>query len=176
MNDRKIVRLVRAKDRDAAPAAPLSYGVLPQLLGFHLRRGQTAIFAHFQEHVTPEDSITPGLFGMLEVIAANEGLAQGELARAMGVDRSTIVKVIDQLEARRLIARQTSKEDKRRYRLCLTKAGKIAHARMRALILRHEDLFVRSRLSPDEVRTLIGLLERLHLPLRPAGAAPADVP
>jgi DNA-binding MarR family transcriptional regulator len=165
MNDRKIARLVRPNESEAprgAQAAPVSYGVLPQLLGFHLRRSQTAIFDHFREFVTPEDSITPGLFGMLEVIAANEGLAQSELAKAMGVDRSTIVKVIDQLEARGLITRRVAKDDKRRYRLCLTSAGKTEHARIRALVLNHEALFVRSLLSADEVQTLIGLLERLH--------------
>ncbi|MBB4199254.1 DNA-binding MarR family transcriptional regulator [Rhodoblastus sphagnicola] len=173
MNDRRIVRLA-SKDReprDASDSAPVSYGVLPQLLGFHLRRSQTAVFSHFMEFVSPEESITPGLFGMLEVIAANEGLAQSELAKAMGVDRSTIVKAIDQLEARRLIARRPSSDDKRRHRLCLTPAGKAARARIRELILNHEALLVRSRLSTEEVQTLIGLLERLC-----QGAQPASFP
>jgi DNA-binding MarR family transcriptional regulator len=168
MSEQKIVRLVVSRSREPVretekiEAAPLSYGVLPHLLGFHLRRSQTAIFAHFMECVSPEESITPGLFGMLEVIAANEGMAQSELAKAMGVDRSTIVKVIDQLEARRLIARRPARDDKRRYRLCLTPAGRDAHERIRALILKHESAFIRPRLSAAELDTLIGLLERLH--------------
>ena len=86
----------------------MSYGLLPRILGYHLRRTQVAIFQHFSRTVAAEEDITPGLFGMLQVIAANPGLGQSRLAEAMEVDRSTIVKVVDQLEGRGLIIREPS--------------------------------------------------------------------
>ncbi len=160
MNDLKI-----AVDMPPAVAPrsghEMSYGLLPQILGYHLRRTQVAIFQHFSATVTAEENITPGLFGMLQVIAANPGLAQSRLAEAMEVDRSTIVKVVDQLEGRGLIVRGSSPVDKRSHCLRLTEAGHSALRRMETLVLHHEDEFTNT-LSADERRLLIDMLMRLY--------------
>lgn len=140
----------------------LTYGLLPQVLGYHLRRTQVAIFRHFARTVAATTGITPGLLGMLQVIAANPGLAQSRLAEAMEVDRSTIVKVVDQLEARGLIVREPSPSDKRSYCLRLTDAGAAELPRMQRLMLEHEDEFAQP-LSAQEREQLIQLLRRLYL-------------
>ncbi len=142
-------------------AQELSYGALPEVLGYHLRRAQVALFKHYSRSVAAQTGLTPGLLGMLQVIAANPGLAQSRLAEAMGVDRSTIVKVVDQLEARGLIVREPSPSDKRSHCLRLTAAGAAELPRMQRLMRRHEDEFAQP-LSADERRTLIELLARLH--------------
>jgi DNA-binding MarR family transcriptional regulator len=139
----------------------LSRGLLPQILGYHLRRTQVAIFRHFSGSVAAKEDITPGLFGMLQVIAANPGLAQSRLAEAMEVDRSAIVKVVDQLEERELILREPSPSDKRSYCLRLTEGGRRALRRMETLVLRHEDEFTKM-LSTEERQFLIDLLTRLY--------------
>jgi DNA-binding MarR family transcriptional regulator len=139
----------------------LSYGLLPQILGYHLRRTQVAIFRHFSRTVAAAEDITPGLLGMLQVIAANPGLGQSRLAEAMEVDRSTIVKVVDQLAGRGLIIRGPSPNDKRSHCLRLTDEGRMALRRMEILMLRHEDEFTKV-LSADERQFLIRLLMRLY--------------
>jgi DNA-binding MarR family transcriptional regulator len=144
----------------------LSYGLLPQILGYHLRRTQFAIFRHFSRTVSTQENITPGLFGMLQVIAANPGLWQSRLAEAMEVDRSTIVKVVDQLEERGLIVHWPSPNDKRSNCLRLTEKGRTALRRMETLVLRHEDEFARL-LSVDERQLLVRLLVRLYRGARP---------
>jgi DNA-binding MarR family transcriptional regulator len=139
----------------------MSYGLLPQILGYHLRRTQVAIFQHFSKTVAAKEDITPGLFGMLQVIAANPGLGQSRLAETMEVDRSTIVKVVDQLEGRGLIMREPSPTDKRSHCLRLTEAGRRALRRMESLVLRHEDEFTKT-LSAQERQFLVRLLQRLY--------------
>ena len=152
----------RAADAGTPPQAgqELAYGLLPQVLGYHLRRTQVAIFRHFSRTVAAETGITPGLLGMLQVIAANPGLAQSRLAEAMEVDRSTIVKVVDQLEARGLIVREASASDKRSYCLRLTAQGAAELPRMQRLMIEHEDAFAQP-LTAKERRQLIALLKRL---------------
>ncbi len=153
-----------AADATAPPpraGAGLTYGLLPQVLGYHLRRTQVAIFRHFARTVAAQTGITPGLLGMLQVIAANPGLAQSRLAEAMEVDRSTIVKVVDQLQARGLIVREPSPSDKRSWGLRLTPAGAVELPRMQRLMQAHEDEFA-APLSPEERQQLIGLLARLY--------------
>jgi len=139
----------------------LSYGLLPQILGYHLRRTQVAIFRHFSRTVSTDEDITPGLFGMLQVIAANPGLGQSRLAEAMEVDRSAIVKVVDQLEGRGLIIRWPSLHDKRSNCLRLTAKGRKALRRMETRVLQHEDEFTEV-LSAEERETLVRLLMRLY--------------
>lgn len=139
----------------------LSLGLLPQILGYHLRCTQVAIFEHFSTTVGKEMDITPGLFGMLQVIAANPGLAQSRLAEAMGVNRSTIVKAVDQLERHGLIIREPSPTDSRSRRLLLTKGARAALQRMERLVLAHEKQFT-ALLSASELGALIELLERLY--------------
>ena len=145
----------------ARGAHDMSYGLLPQILGYHLRRTQVAIFQHFSRSVAAKEDITPGLFGMLQVIAANPGLGQSRLAETMEVDRSTVVKVVDRLEDRELIMREPSATDRRSHCLRLTDKGRAALRRMEQLVLRHEDEFTKT-LSAEERRVLVRLLVRLY--------------
>ncbi len=50
--------------------------------------------------------LTPALFALLNVIGAREGAIQQELGSALGIDRSTMVSLIDQLESAGLAKRR----------------------------------------------------------------------
>jgi DNA-binding MarR family transcriptional regulator len=97
---------------------------------------------------------------MLVLIEANPGVTQSRLARAVGLDRSTMVAVLDQLEARGLLERRQG-EDRRTNGLWLTKAGRALFARMKRRVLAHEAR-IAARLSAEERRTLLELLARLN--------------
>jgi len=138
----------------------VNYGLLPELIGFNLRRTQIKIFQAFAETVGRHD-ITPGQFGVLEIINANPGLNQSELGVAMGVDRSTVVAVIDRLEGRDLVVRAPSPKDRRSYALRLSPGGEELLATLQPLVRAH-DKRAGAALSDDEVASLIGLLRRLE--------------
>src|SRR5918994_5507882 len=53
-------------------------------------------------------SLTPALFALLNVIGAREGAIQQELGSTLGIDRSTMVSLIDQLERAGLAKRRPS--------------------------------------------------------------------
>jgi DNA-binding MarR family transcriptional regulator len=135
--------------------------MLPELLGYRLRRAQRAVYESFLRIVGEKEDITPGLFGMAQVIAANPGLNQTRLADGMGVDRSTIVTVIDKLESRGLVERRGSTRDPRAYCLHVTRSGRLAIRRMETLVRRHEEE-VASGLTAAERETLMRLLARLY--------------
>ncbi len=79
----------------------IDFGLLPGLLGYQVRQAQIAIFRDFTATLA-DDGMTPTLFGSLVLIEANPGLKQADLARALQLDRSTVVTVIDTLEKRGL--------------------------------------------------------------------------
>lgn len=133
--------------------------MLEELLGYHLRRAQAAVFADFMRTLA-DDRITPGQFGVLVLIDRNPGLNQSALARMLGIERSTMVAVIDGLEARGLVARQGSDSDRRLNVLCLTRLGKALLSEVKPKVRRHEKR-IAADLRPEEVAALIGLLKRI---------------
>jgi DNA-binding MarR family transcriptional regulator len=142
-------------DRDAG----ISLGLLPSLLGYALRRAQVAVFQNFTE-VVGASELTPGQFGVLAVIDANPGLSQTQLGNALGIDRSTVVAVIDRLESRGLVARQPAPHDRRSHALHLSDGGKITLRRLTERVRAHERQIARD-LSTEEQARLIELLRRV---------------
>ncbi|WP_435134788.1 MarR family winged helix-turn-helix transcriptional regulator [Actinacidiphila sp. bgisy144] len=61
---------------------------------------------------------------VLAVLAAGHPLSQVEAARRLGVDRTTMVALVDVLEGQELVERRRSKEDRRRNVVELTELGK----------------------------------------------------
>ena len=144
----------------APPVEAVDYDILPELVGYHLRRAQGVVFDDFLRTMATQ-RIAPGQFGVLVLIAANPGLSQSALARAVGVERSTMVEVIDRLQARGLVERRPSAADRRSYALGLSAAGRRLLTRLKPMVRRHERR-VTKRLDDAEKATLIGLLRRLH--------------
>ena len=137
----------------------LSLGILSSLLGYHLRRAQVAAFQNFAE-VVGASELTPGQFGVLVVIDANAGLSQTRLGSALGIDRSTVVAVIDRLESRGLVVRRPSPHDRRSHALHLSEEGKGVLKRITERVLAHEQM-IAAKLSEAELASLIELLDRV---------------
>ena len=139
-----------------ARAAPLKPGVLPSLIGYRLRRAQQAVFRDFATSVA---DVSPGRAGMLLLVDANPGVTQGRLALAVGLDRSTMVGVIDALEAQHLVERRRG-DDRRTNGLWLTASGRSFVSRLKKRIELHERR-VAAHLSAAERAQLLALLEKL---------------
>ena len=142
-----------------AKAAALDHGTLPGLIGYQLRLAQIRVFRDFMRDASPHD-VSPGLLGMLMLIEANPGLTQSALAVAVALDRSTMVGVIDRLEARGWVERRVTRNDRRAYQLILTAAGAVAVGELKNLVAAHEKRIL-SGLSQSETRVLHNLLTRV---------------
>ena len=103
--------------------------------------------------------LTPALFGLLNVLGAREGAIQQELGSAMGVDPSTMVSLIDQLETAGLANRRPHPTDRRAREVVITPKGRRALERGRQLANQVEDEVLRG-LSATERRELLSLLRR----------------
>src|SRR4051812_14785731 len=103
--------------------------------------------------------LSPALFGLLNVIGAREGAIQQELGAAMGVDPSTVVSLIDQLEGAGLAKRRPSPRDRRAREVTITPKGRRTLERARRMILEIEDE-VLGGLSGSERSRLLSLLRR----------------
>jgi DNA-binding MarR family transcriptional regulator len=103
--------------------------------------------------------LTPALFAVLNVTGAREGAIQQELGSAIGIDRSTMVSLIDQLETAGLAKRRPSARDRRAREIAITPKGRRLLERSRRMISETEDE-VLAGLTAEERSKLLSLLRR----------------
>jgi DNA-binding MarR family transcriptional regulator len=103
--------------------------------------------------------LTPALFGLLNVLGAREGAIQQELGSAMGIDPSTMVSLIDELERAGLAKRRPHPTDRRAREVTITPKGRRLLERARRMAAQVEDEVLRG-LTATERRELLALLRR----------------
>ncbi|HLB21970.1 MAG TPA: MarR family transcriptional regulator [Solirubrobacteraceae bacterium] len=103
--------------------------------------------------------LTPALFALLNVLGARVGAIQQEISSAMGVDPSTIVSLIDQLESAGLATRRPHPKDRRAREVAITAKGRRVLERARRMAVEVEDE-VLGGLTAAERRQLLTLLRR----------------
>lgn len=146
----------QTKVKRAQSTSTLKQGLLPELIGYRLRLAQQSVFRDFAASVP---GLSPGRVGMLLLIEANPGVTQSRLAHAVSRDRSTMVGVLDHLEAKRLIERRRG-ADRRTNGVWLTRTGRAVLSRAKRAIAAHERR-VAARLSSAERAQLLQLLARI---------------
>jgi DNA-binding MarR family transcriptional regulator len=157
----------------ASPARELSRraGFLLAQLGTHAHRRFAERLAGLGLH--------PRHFGMLSHLAAAEGQSQQALSLALGVHRSAVVALVDDLEQRGLAERRRHPIDRRAYSLYLTPRGRELLAELERAA-DEEDAELLTALDAPERSQLIALLQRVaesqgltagvHPNLEPRGA------
>src|SRR5438067_10154772 len=85
-------------------------------LFFRLWRASHTRFAAALEPV----GLRPPTFGLLNVLGARDGAIQQEISAEMGIDPSTTVSLIDELEAAGLARRGPHPSDRRARELAIT--------------------------------------------------------
>jgi MarR family transcriptional regulator, lower aerobic nicotinate degradation pathway regulator len=103
--------------------------------------------------------LTTAHFALLNVLGTHEGAIQQELGATMGIDPSTMVALIDQLEDAGLAKRRPRPTDRRAREVVITAKGRRVLKRARQLARQVEDDVLRG-LSRAERRQVLALLRR----------------
>ena len=143
-----------SSNAQAAPARGLSRraGFLLVQLGTHRHR-------RFAERLAPFD-LHPRHFGMLNHLAVNEGQSQQALSAALGIHRSAVVALVDDLEQRGLAERRRDPIDRRAYALYLTRPGRKLLAEL-GRAAQEDEAELLTALDASERSQLISLLQRV---------------
>jgi DNA-binding MarR family transcriptional regulator len=135
-------------------------GEIRDVLGFHIRLAHVACYRHFMETFS-ELELTQKQVSVLWLVSDNPGVAQTDLAQRLRMDRATTMGIVNRLSARGYLRRGPSPVDRRRKTLFLTDEGDETLRRAREAIRAHER-WLKSRFTKAEIRTLMGLLDRIH--------------
>jgi DNA-binding MarR family transcriptional regulator len=139
----------------STPSADTEVAEFAGQLFFRLWRASHTRIAESLESI----GLTPALFGVLNFLGAREGAIQQEIGSAMGIDPSTMVSLIDQLEKTGLAKRTPHPKDRRAREVAITPKGRRTLERGRGLAMQVEDDVLRG-LTAAERRQLLTLLRR----------------
>lgn len=138
----------------------ITEGGLEGLVGYNLKRAYMIVQADFRAALGI-DGLSPRAFSALALVVANPGITQSELSRQLGVERSGLVAIVDDLERRGLIARAAVPGDRRVQALVPSARGRAVYLEALATAERHERALL-SDLSEAERATLLDLLRRIR--------------
>jgi DNA-binding MarR family transcriptional regulator len=128
----------------------------------------------FSETLEPL-GVTTRLWGALNVLDAEGAITQHALGACVGIDPSSMVATIDELEAKGLVERRRHPTDRRAHALHITELGRETLARGRKLARgAHEDLL--APLNAEERAQLHELLLRLATASRGDGRPASEQP
>ncbi len=159
--------------QDGGLSDEMAPGMLAGYLGPKVRVLWNLLSAKMVAALAPF-GLRTGAFSTLALLDANPGCSLTELARGLGMDKSAVVPIIDELEARGLVSRVRLPRDRRRHALTLTEEGQ-ATARHMQGPASSVGVPIRRALSDEEMTQLLSLLDRAYRALAesPDNAAPS---
>jgi MarR family transcriptional regulator, lower aerobic nicotinate degradation pathway regulator len=141
---------------DMTPELP---PIVATSFGFLLHKAAQKLREDFEAALAPHD-LQARQAGLLMTLASAGMLSQQAIGQLHRVDRTTMVALIDDLEARELVERVRDPGDRRVYRLMLTRSGR-AIAKKAAALLKSCEAASLAALATSEQDLLHGLLTKL---------------
>jgi DNA-binding MarR family transcriptional regulator len=132
---------------------------LRESIGFLITRVQFRMHRDFQTALAPL-GIEPQHFGILVALEATGPVSQSELARVFAISGAHMVKLIDELEAREMVARRKVETDRRTHVIELLPAAKAAVRRVAPIAAETVDERL-APLSATQATRLVTLVRRL---------------
>jgi DNA-binding MarR family transcriptional regulator len=134
--------------------------VLWESVGFLLSKAADQIERRFSETLRPY-GISPRQFGVLASIAHQGPQSQQKLGERLGIDRTSMVNIIDTLEDTKLVTRVRDRDDRRRYAITLSKKGDaLLRDKLMAVDAETHKHYL-GVLEPGEQQLLLNILRRL---------------
>jgi DNA-binding MarR family transcriptional regulator len=104
--------------------------------------------------------LTVRMCGVLNLLADEGPLSQHEIGEMLGIDRTTMVELLDDLEKQGILRREVNPDDRRSHMIKLTPQGK---ARQKVAMKAFDDAAAEffSPLSASERQAMAAMLKRL---------------
>lgn len=133
---------------------------LEAYIGYNLKRAYVILQKDFREALGA-DGLAPRDFSALALVVQFPNITQSELARMLGIERSGLVAIVDELEGRGYLSRAAVPGDRRVHALVPTPTGIAACARATEQVKAHEEKLL-SHMTQDEIQMLGSLLRKIR--------------
>lgn len=128
-------------------------------LGWLLGKGYQLLVAECDKRLAPL-GLTAAQYGVTAILARNEARTSSELCQRMDYDPGAMTRLLQRLEAKKVIKRVPDISDRRIHTLALTENGRLLYEQAQPMVDAVHDLMLQG-LDADEARTLATLLCRV---------------
>jgi DNA-binding MarR family transcriptional regulator len=153
-----MTRTVTADAEAQDQTEELDFGLIADFVGPRVRILWNLLSARMVEALAPF-GVRPGTFSALALISANPGCSQKQLAQRLGMDKSAVVAIVNELDSLGLATRAQHKVDRRFHALKITAKGNALLQRMHAAVTGPSHP-IRDAMSAREFEQLLLLLDR----------------
>jgi MarR family transcriptional regulator, multiple antibiotic resistance protein MarR len=143
---------------------------MSESVGYLLKRSYLSLSVGLDQELAPYD-LTHPQFSILMILKEHNCLTAADLARATGADTGAVTRMLDRLEAKQIIQRERSCEDRRIINIQLTEAGKMVVAKMPVVAINVLNRRLQ-HFDAAEIDTLKTLLRKLLQPIDGSETAP----
>jgi len=105
--------------------------------------------------------VSSGQPKVLDYLKTHNGASQADIARACGLEASTLTQILDGMEAANFIERKREGGDRRSYHIFLTKLGE-QKADQTIILFRNIESEILEGLSPEEQKDFQRMLQIVH--------------
>jgi len=134
---------------------------LETLIGYNARRAALAVISQFLERIAVYD-LKPVDFSVMSVVVHNPGVTSRQLCAALNILPPNLVGLVQSLESRGLLERLPHPHDGRAMGLHPTDTGLELMKKAEATASELE-MNIGSKLTPNQVQTLVTLLQKIYL-------------
>lgn len=134
---------------------------LENLIGYNLKRAYVHVQTDFRE-VLGNDGFAPRVFAALAVVIQHPNISQSDLSRRLGIERSGLVAIVDDLEKRELLKRTKVHGDRRVQALVPTALGQEVYDSALKAVKAHETRMF-NMFTTQEKGQLLSLLRKLRM-------------
>ncbi len=145
----------RLDDNDSAAAAREA---VSSHVGFLLNRAHRR-FRAATLAALDGSGLNPGHVAILGALSSTDGLSQARLTEITGIEKSSMVILVDALEAERWVTRRAHPDDRRAHAVALTASGRRRLRTLGPRLLAAEEALL-ATFEPRERDRLVALLRR----------------
>lgn len=149
------------KQHDGAAPSPLEMKGAKDSIGFMLSKVGNSVSERFAS-IVGEYGLVPRQFFVLNLISEHQGESQQAIAESVGVAKSQMVAVIDELEQNGLLERRANPDDRRQHALYVTERGMELRDEARGAAQQHER-WIRAQIGAAEAKVVLDALQKIAL-------------
>jgi len=140
--------------------ADLDFGVLREVLGFHVTLAAVVTVELFERHIGEPLGLRKAEYSLLMLLLANGPTPARRLAQTLQLSAPQLTMMVDRLQQAKWLRRERNPADRRAQFIVLTRDGE-ALARRAATLSRTMEHKLAACLSPAERAMLIELLRKV---------------
>lgn len=134
---------------------------LEEFIGYNLKRAYMILQSDFRRTLR-DDGLSARSFSALSLVVQYPNITQSALSKQMGIERSGLVAIVDELESMGYIVRKQIPADRRAQALKAVSKGKSAYKKAVKKVQKHEQQLF-AHMTASEQKTLMKLLKKIRL-------------